>query len=275
MSTALGPGTLAEAIGDGAPGTRSGADRLHVYGLLYDLRSRKRLVRALHEQPDVRVDIYAVVGPDANDFDAEWRSMGVDIETILGDPAPEVEVQPAPTAAVEASWVAAQVKGALVDGVCRPHEIAVIARSGREDTHRVADALHAAGVPVTVRVRRPLAEVGALKAFLAIFRGGAEDWTYRALRTVVMSPYFDTSIRARTLDHLAADRRIRGLAQWSTAVGELLAGFRENPRAIWGTGLFEDYLEEDVKALEALERPTTAGRGRSERLGRGTLDLLK
>ena len=47
------PALLAEAIGEGAlsDATR-GADRLHVYGLLYDLRSRRRLVRALHEQPD-------------------------------------------------------------------------------------------------------------------------------------------------------------------------------------------------------------------------------
>lgn len=270
------PALIADAIGGGGlPDAIQGADELHVYGLLYDLRSRQRLVRALHEQDKVDVTIYSI--DHAEDVDPFWAELGVETQRLEGDEPPPPKVQPAPTGSIEAAWVAAQVKGALVEAELEPHEICIVARSGRGDTSRMAEALEEAGVPVTVRSRRPLSEVGALKAFLHLFRGAAEEWSYTALRSVVMSPYFDTGVRTRTLDHLAGGARLSGLSTWTDAVEGLIRRFEEDERAIYGTGLFSDHLAADVEGLAAMaDALSWMEESRSEKAWvEATLELLR
>ena len=244
------PARLADAIEEGAlPGAIGHADRLHVYGLLHDLRSRQRLVRALMSQSEIDVVVYAIAEVESG----PWDALGVPVEELDAESVPTPRVQPAPDGSVEAGWVAAEIKRILVTEKCEPHDIAVIARSGREDTRKVAAALTAAGAPVTVRTRSPLAEVSALKAFLRLFEGASQDWAYRPLRACVTSPYFDMGVRTRTLDRLARNSRMSGLERWEEAVEGLLASARDNPKVLRGTGLFEDHLERDAEALRSLQ----------------------
>ncbi len=244
------PALLAAAIDRGAlPFAVRSADRLHVYGLLFDLRSRRKLVRALMGQTEVDVVVYSLSEPEPG----PWDVLDVPTEGIAATPTPIPGVQPAPDGSIEAGWVAAQVKRIVVEQECEPHEIAVVARSGREDTRRIGVALSDAGVPVSVRARASLSQVSALKAFLGLFEGAAQDWAYRPFRACVTSPYFDMGVRPRTLDRLASASRVHGLADWREAVNGLLARATADSKVLGGTGLFLDHLENDLQALGALE----------------------
>lgn len=244
------PARLADAIDDGAlPSALDGADQLHVYGLLYDLRSRRRFVRSLIDQNEVEVHVYALNEPEPG----PWEALDVPTEDTGSDSAPMLRVQPAPDPSTEANWVAAQVKEILVAGMCEPHEIAVVARSGREDTRTVATALTEAGVPVSVRSRASLAEIGALKAFVGLFEGAADGWGYRSLRARVASPYFNMRVKVRSLDFLARHARVSGLETWRASMERLFAQATDTPKVLYGTGLFVDQLEKDLDSLYSLE----------------------
>jgi RecB family exonuclease len=248
------PSLLAKAIEEGGLSAAVGdAERLHVYGMLYDLRSRRKFVRALMSQPDIDVVVYTLDESQTETAPGPWSALDVPAEQVESKAAPTTHVQPAPDAMTEAGWVAAQIKKILVAGGCEPHEVAVLARSGREDTHGVATALTAAGIPVSVRARSALSEVSALKAFLGLFAGAGQDWAYQPLRACVVSPYFDMGLRSRTLDRLAQGARTHGLAAWRESVEGLLSRAAEDPKTLYGTGLFEDHLETDAKALSTLE----------------------
>ena len=244
------PARLAVAIDEGAlPAAIGGAGHLHVYGLLYDLRSRRRFVRSLVDQPDVEVAVYALSEPEPG----PWDALGVPIEVVGSDPPALARVQPSPDASTEAGWVAAQVKQILVEGACEPHDVAVVARSGREDTHKAAAALTAAGIPVSVRARSSLAQVSALKAFVGLFEGAAQAWAFRPLRACIISPYFNMGVRVRSLDHVARNRRVSGLRAWREAIDGLLERATEDPKVLYGTGLFIDHLTSDADGLRSLE----------------------
>lgn len=244
------PARLAQEVDRGAlPSAIHDAGRLHVYGLLYDLRSRRRFVRALMDQSDIDVQVYTLAEPEPG----PWSALGVPIEIVESDPVPPPRVQPAPDASTEAGWLAAQVKQLLVDGGLEPHEIAVVARSGREDTHKVAVALTAAGMPASVRTRSSLAHIGALKAFLGLFEAAAQQWAYRPFRACIMSPYFDMGVKGRSLDYLARYSRVRGLGTWRESMERLLEQATAEPAVLFGTGLFVDHLERDAAALGSLE----------------------
>lgn len=248
------PALLATAIEEGAlPAAVGHADRLHVYGMLYDIRSRRKFVRALMGQPDVDVVVYTLAESETESVPGPWDALQVPVEQVEATAAPTPHVQPAPDATTEAAWVAAQIKQILVAGACEPHEVAVLARSGREDTHGVATALAAAGIPVSVRARSALSEVSALKAFLGLFAGAGQDWAHRPLRACVVSPYFDMGLRSRTLDHLARRARIHGLAAWRESVEGVRARAEKDEKTLYRTGLFPDHLETDVQALSTLE----------------------
>ena len=257
------PARLADAIDAGALlSAIGGAGRLHVYGLLYDLRSRRRFVQSLMDQPDVEVAVYALSEPESG----PWDMLGVPIEEVGSDPLTPPLVQPAPDASTEAGWVAAQVKQILVAGNCEPHEIAVVARSGREDTHKVAAALTTAGMPVSVRSRSSLTQVSALKAFLGLFDGAAQDWAYGPLRACIMSSYFDMGVKGRSLDYLARHSRVSGLGAWRESMERLHARATDDPTVLYGTGLFVDHLKTDADALRSLEGEMAwLSEGRSER----------
>jgi len=196
-------GGLRDAIG--------GASTLHVFGVT-SLRARRRLFRALSTQEEVEVRVYLPL----EDEPSEWEGLATGgMETTGETAAPTVvSVQPAPDAIREATWVARRVKRILAEGLAEAHEVAIVARSGHDDTHLVHTALERVGVPSTARLRTVLAEVPALKALLQLLRAEADGWTYDRLRQVLASPYFSPGVDLRPVDVLAATRRIEGLAEW-------------------------------------------------------------
>ena len=243
---------VADAVEAGKlPAAIGGASRLHVYGLT-SLRGRRRLFEALSSQEEVEVLVYLPVEDGPSEWDALPAAPG---ETL---PAPDgregrTRVVRAPDALGEARWVAARVKALLLAGEALPHEVAVVARSGAEDTRRLLTALETVGVPATARVRTPLAEVAALRAVLALFRGAAEGWSWGGLRPVLASPYFDVDVDLRPLDLLARQRRIRGLAEWVAAWRRLAEAADDETRAgaLASEGVYADRLAEDGPALQA------------------------
>ncbi len=155
----------------GLPAALRGAVRLHVLGVT-SLRTRQRLFRALAEQREVEVRVYLPL----EDEPSEWEDLatgGLEIvgEAALGFGGPFV--QPAPDSVREAAWVARRVKRLLAEEDVEPHEVAVVARSGHQDTRILHTALENVGVPSTARLRSVLAEIPVLKALLAAAaRGG-------------------------------------------------------------------------------------------------------
>lgn len=210
LADRIDAGGLRKAIG--------GAGTLHVYGL-HSVRTRRRLLEALHRQDQVDVRVYTT----AEEEEGEWDRLSVPIETI---PAPAQErtrrVQPVPNPRREFAWIAARVKRLIAEHGAEPRSIAVIARTGREDTRRMYEALQRAGVPATARIRTPLAEVPALRTVLELFRGAAEGWHYRTLRHVLASPYFDLRADLRWVDFIAARRRPETLARWQEELERLI-----------------------------------------------------
>ena len=187
-----------------------GAGRLHVYGI-YGLRARQRMFEALAAQPDVDVVAYVAEEPEENEFQA----LTGDIESIaVGEGGSDEEakpvVQPAPDTARELDWVAGEVKKLLVAGKVEPHEIAVVARSGRDDTGRAYRVLSNAGIHCTARIRTPLTEISALKALVSIFGAAASKWSYRRLRSVLDKALLGKGLFADRVDKdLAAFQKFR------------------------------------------------------------------
>lgn len=275
---------IARRIEDGGlPSALSGATELHVYGIV-SLRSRIRLFRALAEQEEVSVSVYLpleaepseweerlpveeveVLEPRSREIGAGRRPRGRERPgAVPRDEA--VEVRPVPDALREARWIARRVKGLLVEEGTEPRRIAVVARTGRDDTGRIHEALRAAGVPSTARLRTRLDEVPALRALLLLFGGQADGWDDRALREVATSPYLAPRLDARILDFLAGRRRIEGLEAWAEAL-EGLAPLLEGDEA-WRyrrAGVHEERLEEAREALAGLrEEVAPLGEARPE-----------
>ncbi|MEN8143648.1 MAG: PD-(D/E)XK nuclease family protein [Gemmatimonadota bacterium] len=210
-------GALSQALG--------GARKLHIYGLT-SLRGRQRLFDALAAQSEVEVCVYL---PESEEAGSEWDrfspagsgartggAAGTDPGGAAG--ATNVRVQPVPDAIREAAWVAREVKQLLADGSAEPHQIAVVARSGREDTQRLYKALESAGVPSTARIRTVLAEIPALRAILWLFRAQSRNWDYQGLRQILASPYFGLDIDLQPIDQIASKRRVTGLEAWTEAL---------------------------------------------------------
>lgn len=240
----------------GLPGAVGEAKALHIYGIT-SLRRRRRLFRALADQADVEVTVYLLSEPEASG----WRGFARDVERLEDTPPREPAVQPVPDSRREAAFVARRVKRLIVEDGCPPPRIAVVARSGRDDTWRVHRALEAAGVPSTARLRTPLSEIPALRALLDLFRGVATDWDYRGLRTVGTSPYLDLGLDPRPLDLLSSERRITGLDEWRRALERLTsAGDRRRKRHAGDPGSALrtiDRLRERLSGLEG-SRPEAA-----------------
>ena len=247
-------GGLAAAIG--------GARELHVYSVASP-RTRRRMLEALARQEEVEVHLYL---PEESEPDPYFDALATRTEVIAG---PEgggdgpgdggaghgvgpVTVQPVPDAAREMVWVARQVKEVLTAGAAEPHQVAVVARSGRENTHRAYRALRRAGVPATARIRTPLDEIPALKALLLVLRGAARNWDYRSLRALLEHPYFNTRVDLRSVDAIAANRRIVGLEAWAEGLVELKRLVEDKAREIRGRGLFPDRVEKDIDAFAAM-----------------------
>jgi ATP-dependent helicase/DNAse subunit B len=165
----------------------------------------------------VRVVLYTASGA-ADDF----RSVATSIEALTDDVA-QPTIQPVPDAWREAEWIAGEVKKLIVQEAVEPHDIAIVARTGLEDTRRTLQVLRSAGIPATARVRAPLVEIGAIKAILVLFRASAEDWSYPNLRRVLTSPYFKTRVDVRTIDRIAQEARPHSLAGWVDELARVIA----------------------------------------------------
>jgi RecB family exonuclease len=261
-----------------------GARRLHIYGL-HSLRARGVLLRALAQLNDVEVVVYTTSA--AQEFDAIATSV-----EELPHSTPTIFVQPAPDAQREAQWVAARVKELLLEQKSEAHEIAVVARTGLEDTRRMVQALESAGVPATARIRTPLAEISALKAVLDLFRAAADSWSYRALRTVLASPYLGVRLDLRPFDRVACDARPASLDEWHQSLTRLLAAVEaEQDSDAKRMGIHADRLQgvinrfnsirENLARLDAdkplsewiaIARDLLADRGFRQRVSRAPLD---
>ncbi len=243
---------IAERIqAGGLPAAIGGAAELHVYSIASP-RTRRRMLTALARQKEVEVHLYLPLESEPDPF-----LDGLANRTeVVGGPdggdesdAPPLRVQPVPDAAREMAWVARQVKEILASGTAEPHQVAVVARSGRENTHRAYRALHRAGVPATARIRTPLDEIPALKALLLIQRGAARNWDYRSLRALLEHPYFNTRVDLRSVDAIASNRRVVGLEAWGEGLVKLRTLVEDEAREIRGRGLFVDRVEKDIEAF--------------------------
>ena len=159
-------------------------------------------------------------------------------------------VQPAPDARRELRWVAGEVKRILLAGDAEPHQIAVVARSGIEDTQRAYVALSSVGVPATARIRTPLSQVPALRFLLEVLRGAASGWSYRRLRSVLSGPYLEPRVELRFLDDVAAERRVEGLAAWEAALSDQLDRLSEGEPSE-ARGALAQRLTESLSAFRA------------------------
>ena len=151
------PFTLLVVIGLVA-GCEDGRDA-DVPGLNGGPRVRVRLAseRTLYLWLDGEVEVVPLT-PDGN----EWDRLGVETEVKVAD-ARAASVQPAPDARRELEWVAAQVKRLLLEEKVRPHDIAVVARTGRDDARQTHEIFNRAGIPNTARIRTPFAQIPAQK----------------------------------------------------------------------------------------------------------------
>ena len=246
-------GRLGDALG--------GATRLHVFGVT-SLRGRRRLFEALAAQN--AVDVVVWVAGETTD---EWAAVARATETVVsGSGRRSPDVQPAPDAIREARWVARRVKTRIVRDGVPPHRIAVIARSGREDTRRLHDELERAGVPATSRRRSRLDEVPALRALLQLLEAIATEWSWTSLRAVLGSPYFGLEADLRGPDVLASRARPRGLDEWVEGLERLRGELgSEHAWRLRRAGVSAHRLERDIPRLRALARTVgDLGRGRSE-----------
>ena len=246
---------IAERIeAGGLPAAVGGARELHIYSI-GSPRTRRRMIEALVRQEEVDVHLYLPLEPESDPFfdrlkartEVVGESGGSD-----GSAAQPLKVQPVPDAAREMTWVARRVKEILVSGAAEPHQVAVVARSGRDNTHRAYRALRRAGVPATARIRTPLDEVPALKALLLLLRGAARNWDYRSLRALLEHPYFNTRVDLRSVDAIAANRRVVGLEAWAGGLVDLKQLVIDKAREIRGRGLFLDRVEKDIEAFAAM-----------------------
>lgn len=248
-------GGLPEAVG--------GARELHIYSI-GSPRTRRRIVKALARQEEVDVHLYLPREPEPDPF-FDRLAARTEVVGESGGDAQRLEVQPVPDAAREMAWVARQVKEILVSGVAEPHQVAIVARSGRDNTHRAYRALSRAGVPATARIRTPLDEIPALKALLLLLRGAARNWDYRSLRALLEHPYFNTRVDLRSVDAIAANRRVVGLEAWAEGLVGLKQLVIEKAREIRGRGLFLDRVEKDIDAFAAMrEVLAPLGQARTE-----------
>jgi RecB family exonuclease len=247
---------VAEAVEGGGLGPAiGGAARLHVYGL-GSLRGRVRLFGALARQRACEVVVY--LPDETGEANAargdEWDALADDVERLPGKGRRKApRVQPVPDAVREAEWVATRIKRLLVEEDVRPHEIAVVARSGRDDTRRIHDALARTGVPSTARLRSRLHEVPALRALLQLFSAAADEWAWTPLRAVLASPYLGSPVDLRAIDVLAGRARPHGLGEWI----EGLRSLEEEARSKRGwvlrrAGVSPELIEQAVRGVEDL-----------------------
>ena len=216
---------IAERIEEGQlRSALNGAERLHIYGI-YTLGTRERMFRALQAQQDIDVVAYVAKEPE----ESELAELSNDVELVANDAviAASPVVQPAPSAVQELTWVAREVKEILAEGKAEAHEIAVVARSGHDDTRQAYRLLTDAGIHCTARIQTPLAEIPAIKALLSILQAASSNWSYVQFRTVLDHPYLNIPLDLKCIDHVASNGRVEGLDEWEEGLKTLAVRIRE------------------------------------------------
>ena len=239
----------ADAISAGGlPKALKGAKRLHIYGLT-TTRTRGRLLQAMAGQSDVDVVLYLLEDGEPSEFDG---LLGLS-ELPPVRPSDRLTVQPAPDEQRELEFIALRIKQLVHEDRVPLEDIAVVARTGREDARLAFSILGNAGIPATARIRTPLDQVPAIKAVLALLRGSALGWPYRAMRQLLESSYFDLQVDLRAIDHLATERRIEGLDQWLARLRGLTTRIDAAGKGddVEKAGLKVDRVTRDADALTA------------------------
>ncbi len=230
-----------------------GAERLHIYGI-YTLGTRERMFRALQAQKDV--DVVAYVAEEQEE--SEFAELSNDVELVVNGAviAGSPVVQPTPGAARELTWVAREVKEILAAGKAEAHEIAVVARSGRDDTREAYRLLTDAGIHCTARIRTPLPEIPAIKALLSILQAASYNWSYSAFRAVLDHPYFNIPLDLKCIDQVASSGRVEGLDEWEEGLNTLGIEIRETRKEQAFPGLSASTVAECLAQLRKFRTKT-------------------
>jgi RecB family exonuclease len=255
---------VADAIGAGGlPQALKGARRLHIYGLT-TTRTRGRLLQALADQAEVEVVLYLLESEEADEF--EPLVPQPTSSSAPSAPSALSAVIPAPDEQRELEYIALRIKQLVTEDRVPLDDIAVVARTGREDARLAYSVLENAGIPATARIRTAFDQVPAIKAVLALLRGAALGWPYRALRQLLESSYFDLKVDLRAIDYLATERRIEGLDQWVARLRGLITRIDVESDDAQKAGLRKGQVTRDADALTAFrdqaarldgERPVT------------------
>jgi RecB family exonuclease len=238
------PDALAAALG--------GRRALHIVGSM-DLKGGWRpLLRALQASPALdRVALYTMqpnllandaLVPDATERAGDASTLAARLFTTDAPPRDSTPVlthwdMPDDRRALES--VAVRVRR-LVDAGTPPHRIAVVAREPRPMTEQAADALHALGLPVTVRRRIALTELSSVRLVRLLLEGAAERWTRHALVEVAEHPLFRHAdatanlprLDAADINALGYEQPLIGLDAWRAAMPASFASFADQARAL-------------------------------------------
>lgn len=266
------PAALAQRLG--------GRREIRLLGL-QDLRAGWRgLMRELGRSP--ALDRVAIYTADAAVLDAlpgatlvrldERETIATRLFTDAPPGADLVQVIQAPDTEREIEEVARRVRE-LVEGGVPPDRIAVAARQARPCVDLALSALDRFGVPAFARRRVALGEVAVVRALRALFVAAGDKWSRSTLVELAEQPYFATRLDPRILNLVGYRQRLRGLAEWRLALGELLDEAvaeeqrnddekeqdehrRPPPPADWVRRALEGF-ERFADRASALERPRT------------------
>jgi PD-(D/E)XK nuclease superfamily len=208
--------------------TRLGGRRaIRLFGLA-DLRGGWRLLlRTLSESPALDdVTIYTSVSLPLGNL-AHSEEALVEPESVAGrlytEQPPVATIVPlvsAPDVQREVEEVARRVRE-LIDAGTAPHRIAIVSRQARPYVDLACDALARFGVPATARRRHSYREVPLVRALLALLDAAGEGWTRHGLGSLAQQPYIGTGLDATVLNYVGFRQRVRGLAEWETALRAL------------------------------------------------------
>lgn len=90
----------------------------------------------------------------------------------------------------EVQALAAAIKDLLLSGV-HPSDIVVAFRSTNDYADVVSEVFTEAGIPFVCENRESLSSAAVIKAFMAVLHLEAENWSFRRLRSLLDSSYFD------------------------------------------------------------------------------------
>jgi ATP-dependent helicase/nuclease subunit B len=213
------PEALAKRLG--------GRRAIRILGLA-DLRGGWRLLlRALSESPALyEVTIYTSVALPLDELNPTVEHLE-EAESIAGGLFTDgarldvtVPLISAPDVQREVEEIARRAR-ALIDAGTPPHHIAIISRQARPYVDLACDALERFGVPATARRRHSYRQVPLIRALLTLLDAAGEGWTRHGLASLAQQPYIGSALDATVINYVGFRKRVRGLADWETALRSL------------------------------------------------------